>query len=56
MRKLKNLILAFIILICKLSYAQNNTSFNFSDRTLTEGKTLALEAYEYQPFKWNGKS
>lgn len=55
MRKLKNLIFAFIILSCKLSYAQNNLNFNFSDQTLTEGKILALEGYEYKPSKWNGK-
>lgn len=47
------------ILIFALAMASRTTaaelSFHFSDPSITDGQSLALEAHEYLPKQWNGK-
>lgn len=51
----KLIVLIFSFLATASSFAQNETTFNFSDPSYTDGKTLKLQAFEYIPSKSNGK-
>lgn len=43
------------MLVSLTATAQTEVFYKFSDKDLTDGKEIQLQAFEYQPQKWNGK-
>lgn len=56
MRKIHNYLAATLVLISLPSFAQTPITLNFTDPNLTDGKTIKLEAFLYEPTNPNGKT
>jgi pimeloyl-ACP methyl ester carboxylesterase len=56
MQKIRYVLLAILLIAIKVSFAQSSLTLEFTDTVLTDGKTIKLEAFVYEPANPNGKT